>query len=190
MRKGEQTRSRILAAAHRAFKRDGFTGAGLNAILDDSGAPRGSLYFHFPGGKEELALAAISAGIEQLLAPMVGALRGARTASAGIGRVLKLLGDRLEAADFDKGCPICSIVASSANAPDSVRAAAANALSALERGLADYLKSHGHAAREAERLATVVVAAIEGALLMSRIQRTCEPLARVAKTLPALLGDR
>ena len=59
MRKGDVTRAKMLEAAAMLFEREGYSGAGLNAILDQSAAPRGSLYFHFPGGKEELAIAAI-----------------------------------------------------------------------------------------------------------------------------------
>src|SRR4051794_37389589 len=74
--KGERTRSQIIAAASAAFERDGFGGAGLSAILGASGAPRGSLYFHFPRGKEELAVAAIESALEQLQPIIEGALQG------------------------------------------------------------------------------------------------------------------
>ena len=87
MRKGEATRARMIEAAADAFERDGFAGAGLNAILEASDAPRGSLYFHFPGGKEELAIAAVDAAATRLALDLTSALRGAKSASAGIGRV-------------------------------------------------------------------------------------------------------
>jgi len=187
--KGEQTRSRIVAAASEAFERDGFGGAGLSSILDASGAPRGSLYFHFPGGKEQLAVAAIEAALAELLPVIKEMLRGARTASHGVIRMLRLLSDRLEASGFEIGCPLCSIVSSSASAPESVRRAAAKAVGTIEHSLAAHFIDHGRSGRDAKRLATVVLSTIEGAILLARVQRRRDPLDRVAKALPQLLLD-
>lgn len=189
MRKGEATRFRMIEAAADAFEREGFSGAGLAAILDASDAPRGSLYFHFPGGKEELAIAAIDASAARLAVDVESVLRSAKSASGGVARVVELLADRLEAAGFEKGCPITSIVASSSAAPDGVRQAVADAMTVLETRLGAFLVAHGKRPNDAARAATVVLAAIEGALLLARIHRSRDPLARVAKALPTLVGD-
>ena len=60
------TRERIIRTAAELFRRQGYDGTGLNQILDVSGAPRGSLYFHFPGGKRQLAVEAVAASGELL----------------------------------------------------------------------------------------------------------------------------
>jgi TetR/AcrR family transcriptional repressor of lmrAB and yxaGH operons len=178
----------MIEAAADAFERDGFSGAGLAAILEASAAPRGSLYFHFPGGKEELARAAVGAAATQLGTELEAVLRGARSGETGIARVVKFLGDRLEDSGFEKGCPITSIVASSSGAPNDVRECVADAMTGLERRLALFLEAHGHTERDAARKATVVLAAIEGALLLARVKHSREPLTRVEKALPALLA--
>lgn len=179
----------MIEAAADAFEREGYSGAGLAAILEGSDAPRGSLYFHFPGGKEELAIAAIDAATTRLAVDLEAALRSARSASGGLVRVVALLGDRLAASRFEKGCPVTSIVSSSSAAPAPVRRAVADSTSVLEARLAAFLVGHGHKEAEAARLATVVLASIEGALLLARIRRSREPLDRVAKAIPTILGD-
>jgi TetR/AcrR family transcriptional regulator, lmrAB and yxaGH operons repressor len=179
----------MIEAASSLFEREGYSGAGLNAILDDSAAPRGSLYFHFPGGKEELAVAAIEAAAQQLAVDVEAALKSARKPANALVRVVELLASRLEASSFEKGCPIASIVATSSAAPDGVREAASRALEALEGGLAAFLVEHGTAQKDAERQAGLVLAAIEGALVLGRIHRSTAPLLRVAKSLPLLLGE-
>lgn len=189
MRKGEATRAKMIEAAAALFEREGYSGAGLNAILEESAAPRGSLYFHFPGGKEELAIAAIEASASKLADDVAGALRGARRPSTAVVRVVELLAQRLEASGYEKGCPIASVVASSSAAPEAVRAAASDALASLEASLAAYLVEQGASPREAERRAALVLAAIEGALVLGRIHRSTAPLARVAKSVPSLLGE-
>lgn len=179
----------MIDAAADAFEREGFSGAGLAAILEASDAPRGSLYFHFPGGKEELAVAAIDASATRLALDLSSLLRSAKSASSGIARVIDLLADRLEAASFEKGCPITSIVAASSGAPEPVRSAVQDALSVLEASLAAFLVRHGRDPRDAARVATVTLAAIEGALLLARIQKSREPLSRVARAMPSILGE-
>jgi len=179
----------MIEAAADAFERGGFSGAGLSAILDASDAPRGSLYFHFPGGKEELAIAAIEASAARLTLDFAEALRTSKSAPSGMSRVIDLLGDRLEASGYEKGCPITSIVASSSDAPALVRSAVADAMGVLEASLAAFLARHGHDERASAKTATVALAAIEGALLLARIRRSREPLTRVAKAMPAILGE-
>lgn len=188
MKKGDATRARMIDAASEAFEREGFSGAGLAGILEASGAPRGSLYFHFPGGKEELAVASIEASSTRLALELASVLVDARSPEAGLAAVVRHLADRLEESGFEKGCPISSIVASSSAAPTVVREGVADALVNLEARLADYLIAHGRTQADARARATVVLAAIEGALLLARVRRSRAPLARIEAAIPSLLA--
>jgi TetR/AcrR family transcriptional repressor of lmrAB and yxaGH operons len=189
MRKGEATRAKMIEAAATLFEREGYSGAGLNAILEASDAPRGSLYFHFPGGKEELAVAAIEAAAARLTADITVALAGARKPVPALTRVVDLLAARSEGANCENGCPIASVVASSSGAPEAVRLAASRALAGLESALAAYLVAQGLAAREAAQRAGLFLCAVEGALVLARVHRSSAPLTRLAKSLPTLLGE-
>src|ERR687898_2195200 len=107
--KGRETRERMIRAAAGLFRRRGYDGTGLNEILERSGAPRGSLYFHFPGGKEELAVAAITEVGTTLGSGMEALLTSSDDAGEGIARVIDFLADDLERSDFRGGCPIAAV---------------------------------------------------------------------------------
>jgi TetR/AcrR family transcriptional repressor of lmrAB and yxaGH operons len=189
MRKGDVTRTKMIAAAANLFEREGYSGAGLNGILDASDAPRGSLYFHFPGGKEELAIAAINAASEKLDADVEAVLKSARKPASGLARVVELLAERLAQSGYEKSCPIASVVSTSSAAPEGVRDAASTALLSLEARLAGYLVLHGMPQKGAEHRAGIVLAAIEGALVLGRIHRSTAPLLRLAKAMPLLVDQ-
>ena len=60
MARQSDARQRMIKSTARLFRRQGFHGTGLQQVLEASGAPRGSLYFHFPGGKEEIGETALT----------------------------------------------------------------------------------------------------------------------------------
>ena len=82
------TRERIIRVAAELFRRQGYDGTGLNQILDESGAPRGSLYFHFPGGKQQLAVEAVVASGAMLGKGMERSLDSADDVAKGIARII------------------------------------------------------------------------------------------------------
>src|SRR3954468_4070961 len=90
---GRSSRKALVHPTATLLRRQGYAATGLSEIVARSGAPRGSLYFHFPGGKEELAVAALTRAGEQLQAG-IEAMLGAR---AGLDEALALLLDGLAA---------------------------------------------------------------------------------------------
>ncbi len=63
--KGDLTRSRLSASMLELIQTSGYSGTGLNAVIDHAGAPKGSVYFHFPDGKEGLGVAAVDLAAAQ-----------------------------------------------------------------------------------------------------------------------------
>jgi TetR/AcrR family transcriptional regulator, lmrAB and yxaGH operons repressor len=190
VKKGERTREALITAAIELFEREGWAGAGLAELVERSGAPRGSLYFHFPGGKEEIAIAAVAAARAELLAALDDAMAGAPEPLVGARRFLDALADRSERAGFAKGCPITSIAVASSAAPASVRAASAEALEALEARIAHHLRSVAGSAREARRRASWLLSAVEGALARARVAGSRAPLNELRAALPLLVPAR
>ncbi|MBF6165559.1 TetR/AcrR family transcriptional regulator [Streptomyces gardneri] len=181
--KGTETRGKLVDAARTLVERHGYYGAGLNQILAASGAPRGSLYFHFPGGKDELVAAAIAqAGKE--IAALIDTIEPGDAAAAA-SRLLRVFGDRLEASDWQQGCPVATVALDVAAANDAVQAECAAAYAAWQQALRLRLRADGR--ENADDLAATVLAMVEGALLLARAQRSREPLERVERTLHALL---
>ena len=125
--------ARLVENAATLFRRQGYAATGLNQILDEAGVKAGSLYHHFPQGKQQLAAAVVDAAgadIEQLLRRF---LATGRSVADIVDRWIDLLVAGL-AGDQRDGCPIEPIATESVNASPLVRAASARAFTGLVRG--------------------------------------------------------
>ncbi|MCW2876897.1 MAG: putative transcriptional regulator, TetR family [Sphaerisporangium sp.] len=181
--KGEDTRTRLLDATLELIESGGYFGAGLNQVVAASGAPRGSLYYHFPDGKDQLVSESVTrAG--QDIAAMITRLEAFDTADLLI-QLLDLLGDRLEQSEWRKGCPVATVALELAASNDAVQKVCSAAYTSWEAALHDRLISDGHP--DAEDLATTVLALIEGGLLLARTHRSRQPLTRVSRMIKTLL---
>jgi TetR/AcrR family transcriptional repressor of lmrAB and yxaGH operons len=159
----------------------GVAGTALPDVLEHSGAPRGSIYHHFPEGRSQLAAEAT-----QWAADFVSRRLEASLAT----------GDPLTALDqftndwltvlrdthFDAGCPV---VAGALDA--TTRRAAAKGFRRWEQLLTDAFAAAGLPAARAESLAVMFIASIEGAIVLARAERTTRPLERTADQLRSLL---
>jgi TetR/AcrR family transcriptional repressor of lmrAB and yxaGH operons len=168
MPRPDRSRAALIDNAATLFRRQGYAATGLNQILDEADVKPGSLYHHFPQGKQQLAAAVVDtagAGIEQLLRRF---LATDRSVADIVDRWIDLLMAGL-AGDQRDGCPIEPIATESVNASPSLRAASARAFQGWCVAIEDRLCSQGWSAAEAEQVAIAVISLIEGALILSRI---------------------
>lgn len=166
----------------------GYHGTGLAQILSAASAPRGSLYFHFPGGKEQLALEALKASHEDI----VGRLRAAFDAEgddfrAGLRRFAGELAAQLEDSDYARGCPIATVVLESAGLPDSLRRACEETYRVERELIAARIAGSGADPARAARLAGLIQSVILGGIVLAKAQRGAAPLREAAAQLDALL---
>ncbi|WP_026127945.1 TetR/AcrR family transcriptional regulator [Nocardiopsis lucentensis] len=186
--KGAATRARLVDGARELLEAHGYSGTGLNQVLSTSGTPRGSLYFHFPGGKDELvtaALAAAGAEIETLLR------ESAKEAADTVGLVHALIDHftaRMEGSAFTKGCPLAATALDVAATNDAVHAVCRDVYSSWQRALADHLTADGLDRARADADSWSVLAVIEGALLLARATRSRTPLDAARSTVTRILG--
>jgi TetR/AcrR family transcriptional repressor of lmrAB and yxaGH operons len=180
------SREAFLATTSRLLRRQGYAATGLNEIVAASGAPRGSLYFHFPGGKEELAVTAMQGAGARL----AGAIEAVLGSSEDVGEALARLVDGLAAGLVDSGyangCPIATVALEAAGTSEPIRDAAAGAFDSWLDALRRRLRAAGLDSEDAARRAVLVLAAIEGALILARAQRDPAPLTAVREELVAL----
>jgi TetR/AcrR family transcriptional repressor of lmrAB and yxaGH operons len=178
MSKKTDTRERVLRTAAKLFRTQGYHATGLNQVLAEGGAPKGSLYFHFPGGKEQLAAESLllSGGEFCEYLKQVGSLDEA----------LELLGRRLIESDFTDGCPIATVALDAAGQSEQIRAACDQAYLSWEQVIAGFLEKQG--IEDAVALATTVLATIEGALLLAKTRRDVAPLRQVGEHLKLLVS--
>jgi len=180
------SRERLIDAASVLLRRQGYQATGMAQIVETSGAPRGSLYFLFPGGKEELAIAAIRASAAEF-AEHIAAAAAAPDVRSFCATLAEHLAADLTASDYAEGCPVSTVTLDSTPGSPALTAACGQAYDSWQRAIAGALTSYGVSQRRAARLAVVMLAAVEGALLLCRAKRSLRPLEAVHKEIVALV---
>src|ERR1700722_18154668 len=175
---------RMIASAVKLLAVHGFQATTFSSVLKDSGAPRGSIYYHFPEGKDQLIAAAIDLASDRALA-FTDSFRGLSAtevidAFAGLWRGLAVR------AGFTARCAVLAVTVS-ADVPGLVDRAAEIFRSWRER-LGQALESAGIEAARARSLALTIIAACEGATVLCRAEPSLEPLDVVAAQLRELVA--
>lgn len=162
------TRQRILYATAELFRRQGYTGTGLKQIAGEAQAPFGSLYHHFPGGKQELADEVIRAGGAFFQALVSAVYDAEPNPEAAIRAVFEGAAETLRATDFQDACPIATVALEVASTNEPLRLATAEVFERWTQALSDRLGDPDRA--------HAVLAALEGAFILCRAQRSVEPM--------------
>jgi AcrR family transcriptional regulator len=173
----------LVRTAMRLFRRQGYAATGLQQILAESGAPKGSLYHYFPNGKDALGEAAIgmAAGmIRELLADLAARHRQPK---AFLRAYCKVMAGWMEESGFQSGCPIATTLLETAPQSPSITAAGRRAVDGWIEVVAGVLANGGMERREAWSTAQLIVAAMEGALILSRIRLSTRPILDVANLI-------
>jgi TetR/AcrR family transcriptional regulator, lmrAB and yxaGH operons repressor len=181
--KGARTSARLVESMLELIQTRGYSGTGLNTVVAHANAPKGSLYFHFPGGKEALGEKAVELAADRFRT-MVSA---EGTPGEVVRRVLDALANLLEQGDYQLGCPVSVVTLEMGAESDRLRGACADAFESWVAPLAAHLAAHGRSQAEARSLATATVGMVEGAVIMSRAQRSVTPLRCAADTVVPLL---
>lgn len=181
------SRERLVGATASLLRERGYHGTGLREIVQRSGAPRGSLYFLFPGGKDQLAAAAVRAsarqvreGIEQVFA-----------VHADVGEALRafvgIFGEQLQASGYALACPVAP---AALGAPDGgeLHEAVREAFEQWQQAIVERLRAERVAEDRAQSLAALALSAVEGALLLSQVRRDVTTLLQVGQDVGELLS--
>ena len=182
-----ESRRRMIRSAAVLFRSKGVDGTAFSDVIAHSGAPRGSIYHHFPGGKAELAEEAVRYTGEYVAAGLAAAL-AEDDPVATVSGFAAAVGSGLESTEFRDGCPVVAGALEGTRTPGA-RAAAADAIASWEGLLAEAFERNGVAAERARSLATTIVAAIEGAVVLARAKGSVEPVQRVTAEIETLAGD-
>jgi TetR/AcrR family transcriptional repressor of lmrAB and yxaGH operons len=179
--KAARHKQNLVRTAMRLFRRQGYASTGLQQIVDESGAPKGSLYHYFPSGKEALGESAVvMAGglIHEMLSDLA-----ARHADpeAFLRAYCRTLAGWMEESGFQSGCPIATTLLETAPRSPGITAAGRAAIDSWIEVVGGVLAKAGMEAREARRRAQLIIAAMEGALILARIRRSARPILDVAK---------
>jgi TetR/AcrR family transcriptional regulator, lmrAB and yxaGH operons repressor len=173
---GAPTKERLIESTVELFRRQGYSGTGLKAILAAAQAPFGSLYHFFPGGKEELGVAALRAGgatYRELVEAIFAEGVDVATATANFFEGAALV---VEATGYADACPIATVALEVASTNEPMRNAAADVFESWLVVLRQRFTAAGIPEPRARELAIEFFCAIEGAFLLSRTTRSVEPI--------------
>lgn len=185
------SRERILAAAAKLFQRKGYSATGLNEILAESGAPKGSLYYYFPRGKLQLAIEAVAYAGAVLNGHVAGRLAEEPDAATAFQRVVADIIAHFSESEPTFGDISLSLVALSvASEDESLRKACALVFDERQALFVRKLTDSGRSESEARRIGSLMQILIEGAIVAIKTQNDLAALEAVAAYIPYLLeGD-
>lgn len=183
MPKRTDTRQRLLRGAATLFHRQGFHATGMNQILEASGAPKGSLYFHFPNGKEQLAAESVELAGEEITIALRDTLANVTNPVHAVREFVEFFANAMEKSGFRDGCPIATVALDVAAESDRVRDSCAHVYRSWLAALAEYLRDRGIAEAKSTELSSTIISTIEGALLLAKTLRDIEPLKSAEKHL-------
>jgi AcrR family transcriptional regulator len=179
----KDSRFRLVQSAAKLIALRGVNGTSFSDVLADSCGPRGSLYHHFPGGKNEMAIDAIAFTSEQILTHQ-RAFPGGTPADV-LAWFVAIFRHAVHASGGRCGCAVAG-VALDTGEPGLLLEAARTAFSTWTAVLAEQFEQSGLPTARAQALATTTLAAMEGALILCRAARDTAPLETVANELRLL----
>jgi TetR/AcrR family transcriptional repressor of lmrAB and yxaGH operons len=181
------TRDRLIGAMLDALARKGFHGVGLTELLTMAGAPKGVMYHHFPGGKAELAVAAIESVVQQITNGLTTLLKKSSDPAQALGQWMASAQKLLSGSGFENGCPLAAIALESSPDDVSIRKALAGGFQRIRACLEVALNDAGISEASAHNLAALMVSAYEGALVQARVAGSVEVMHATTDALVQLV---
>jgi len=179
----------MIEVTARLLWRQGLRATGMDQIVRESKAPRGSIYFHFPKGKEQLAVEALRVAGAVMTANITEAL-DQRDAVTAVKKFVAVYAKEMEASAFHHGCPIATVALEAATTSPAIREVCAAVFGAWEDLLAQRMERDGFGKKDARKYAVVTLSLLEGAMILCRARRTTRPLRDVAEHLAESLRGK
>jgi len=168
-------RARMVGSAATLIRERGIHGVGLREVVTHSGGPRGSLQRYFPGGKTQLITEALNLAAAEVLDDTESGLIEAANLAEAIDAIFAPWRQVLVDSEFTLGCPVAATVVD-ASGDDQLRQEARALLAQMQDSVRDALVRFGISKSTADDDASVLVAALEGALILSRANQSTRPL--------------
>lgn len=178
-------RARLVAATEDMLRESGMSGTGIKEVVARSGAPIGSLYHYFPGGKTQLVTEALGSQGEKACRLMQRFFEGEGTAAAAVRTLFDTAAEGFERAGANKGCAIGAVALDLATSDEEIRSVCRETLDQWMAVIAPRLPFRD--VRSRRSFAMTIVAAFEGAFILGRAARSGDPFRAVGESLAALM---
>jgi TetR/AcrR family transcriptional repressor of lmrAB and yxaGH operons len=176
-----------MEATFHLIEQQGYHGTGLNQIVKESGAPKGSLYYYFPGGKEELVAEAIALFGGSLLERIQGVLAETKDPAETISAIFTNFAKKLDAMGCTRSGSFAAIVLETSNSSEKLRKACERLYDNCTHAYQEMFVSFGFPIDQANRLATWVTTSMEGAIVLCRAKQSSSPLYNVAEEIKSYI---
>lgn len=188
MPRKSDARERLMRTAIDLFQRQGYNGTGLTQILEESGAPKGSFYHHFPEGKEALAEAAVLQAGEEI-GELIDRSFEDRSFVAGTETLARSIADWFSRSDYAAGCPITAVMLDCVPAYPRLASASTRVFADWSDRIASHALRNGHDEERAGLLGETVLVTLEGAWVRARASRSTAPFGIAAKVASRAVQD-
>ena len=183
-RRRGSTREKMVRTAAVLLREHGVAGTTIDRVLAVSGAPRGSVYHHFPGGRAQLLSEAVEFATDSII-ELAGAA-GEGDPAVALDAFVALWREQLVASDYRAGCPVLAVVVYADPALPELTEQAGEAFGRWQSVLARMLGERGMTTTSADRLALQSLCILEGAVAVSRARRGISPLDEAAQAIRTL----
>ena len=187
MSKAQETKMRIIEQAAALFNQQGYAGSSMSDLMRVTGLQKGGIYNHFRS-KDELALQAFDFAVNRVQSEFMGALKGKRHAVERLIVILSVYERMFDEPPVQGGCPILNTAVESDDAHPALRERAQLAMDAwrillqriVDKGI---MRGELHSTVDADTVATILIATIEGAVMLSKLYGDANHLERAVNFL-------
>lgn len=187
MNKKVKPKDALIETASRLFRVRGYCGVGLNEIIEESGVPKGSLYYYFPEGKEQLAIAAIDNTKRLVMEDIKTIFGGISNPTDAFQAYVYELSRVFGESGTPIGSPIGAIAGEKHSTSEPIRLACESTFKDWQSIYAEKLLEAGYTKQQATSLAIVFHALTEGGILLALTTKSGKPLETIAEQIPSLL---
>lgn len=177
------TREQIIEKTCDLLELQGYHATGLNQIIKESGSPKGSLYYHFPGGKEELATEALSYVGRLVLQRIRDNLAEIENPAESIRVFIHNVALNVERSGFRAGGPITTVAMETASTNPTLRNECHRIYDEWQQAFIEKLMASGMSDARAQSIATLIIAGIEGGVILCRTSQSRQPLEIIGEEL-------
>jgi TetR/AcrR family transcriptional regulator, lmrAB and yxaGH operons repressor len=184
------TRAQIIQTTGDLLERQGYHATGLNEIVAESGAPKGSLYYYFPQGKEQIGEETLLWSGERMAERIRAGLEMHAHPADAIRSLAFAIAGAIEASNFQAGGPLTTVALETATSSERLNLACRKAYEAMRRAFQEKFTSTGFPESRVVELAGFVLACFEGSILLSRVFHSGDPLRQCGESLAAYIRSQ
>jgi len=182
---GLGTREKLVEAAITLMRRSGLSGAGINEIVRESGAPKGSVYYFFPNGKQQIVKEGLEQYSERVVTFIDSALSRKRKPGEKVKALFNAFAERIELGEFRHSCPVGTVCLDLDLELEGLRSIIAASFDRYLKAIEAHFPFRDR--RRAESFAGLLLTAIEGAYIRGRADRSSKPFREAGAWLAELV---